>query len=282
MTTLKRTFATLLVLCAASASAHAGKKQKAEAKQHLEKAMTAHQAGNFDEALTELEAAYKLDPDPEDLYALGQVYSKLGKCTEATAYYNKYLAKKKKSPDVANVVDQAINACTPAPGTVVNSTAPEPTPTGTEPTPSTTSSTPTTTEPVPTTTEPATSAPTAAVAPVPPAPGPAADHPWYKDKLGDALVAAGIVSGVAGIVVYSSASSDLDSAEKQTTLAQYQSMVDSAHTDRTISVVLIGGGVALIGAGVVRYMLREHGESHSAVAVAPTHGGGLVTWMGGF
>src|SRR5262252_5705363 len=114
MRTLRLAF---LVVASAAAIAVAGPKQdKAEAKKHTEKATELHKEGKFAEALVELQAAYKLEPKQSDLlYAIGQVYSKMGDCTEAKSHFEQYLAKNKKDKRVATVVQEAIEACKPAP-----------------------------------------------------------------------------------------------------------------------------------------------------------------------
>lgn len=234
------------LVLAVPAVAAADAKAKKQAKAHIESAMKAHGDGNFDVALTELESAYKLDPDPELLYAIGQVHSKLGHCDDAKSYYARY-QQTNKDPAVTGVIDQAIAGCQP--------TAPPPPP------------------PVET---------------PPPAPGPTTSGraPWYRDYVGDALVGAGVIATVVGVVVYSSARSDLDAAEAAPDLPRYQALVDDAHSKRTLSIVLVGGGVALVGAGVAHYVFRGAGRSAEVapapVAISPTRGGGLVTWTGSF
>lgn len=114
-----------------------------------------------------------------------------------------------------------------------------------------------------------------------PAPVAHSSHHWYKDKLGDVLVLAGIGAGVGAIVEYSAARSDLDSAEKASSVSSYDSMVDSAHTERNVSIVFAGASVLLIGSGIVHYMIANHGDEH-AVAAVPTRGGAIVTFSGGF
>jgi uncharacterized membrane protein YidH (DUF202 family) len=106
-------------------------------------------------------------------------------------------------------------------------------------------------------------------------------HPWYRDVVGDVLVVGGVAVAVTGLVVYQSARSDLDAAEKSSMLARYDQLVDDAHGKRTISLVLVGGGVALAGVGLVHYVLHGNRESRG-LAIAPARGGGLVTWSGGF
>jgi hypothetical protein len=47
-----------------------------------------------------------------------------------------------------------------------------------------------------------------------------------------------------------------------------------------VSVLLGIGGVALIGAGVVRFVTHDRGGESRGMALVPTCGGGLVTWGG--
>jgi hypothetical protein len=105
----------VLALSLVATTAAAGPKPdaKKEAKVHIDNATKAHAAGKFDVALAELRAAYKLDPQPDLLYAMGQVYSKLGRCTDATESYEKFRTAKKDDPAIAKVVDEAIAACKP-------------------------------------------------------------------------------------------------------------------------------------------------------------------------
>jgi hypothetical protein len=109
--------------------------------------------------------------------------------------------------------------------------------------------------------------------------------PWYKDKLGDALVLGGVVATVVGLVEYRSALSDLDAAEdasSTTTLARYHELVDNARGKRDTSILFVGAGAALVTAGIVRYVLRGDTTEVRTVGVAPTHGGGVVTYEGSF
>jgi len=275
-----RIAALLVVLLVAPASAFAGKKE--EAKAHITKATKAHKDGRFEEARVELEAAYALDPDPDLLYAIGQVYAKLGKCNEATTYFKRFGATQK-DPKVAKVVDQAIAACKPASEPAANpqpanmpsqdspilptdqpATADKPTSAGDRPTPA--GSRP----------QPFASGATAPMAT-------SQRSPWYKDKLGDGLVLGGIVATVIGVVEYSGALSDLDTAENRastTTLARYNELVDSAHGKRTASVVLVGAGGALITAGIIHYVLHGRATESHAIGVAPARGGGVVSYEG--
>jgi hypothetical protein len=246
--------AVIVLAFATPVTAYADPKQDAEA--HLAKAMEAHGQQNYERAVQELLAASAIDPNPDLLYAIGQVYVKLERCPDAITYYERYL---ETEPPAQAMVDTnaAIESCKAA--------APPPAPEPPPPPPTPTPEPPRESPPIPNDTPPAQS-------------------PWYKDKLGGVLVGTGVVSSIIGVVMYSSAVSDLDAAEVAPSLDRYDELVDGARSKRMVSVVLIGGGVALFGAGVVRYVLRRDPgrESRNNVVVAPLEHGGLVTWMGRF
>jgi tetratricopeptide (TPR) repeat protein len=291
---MRTTHHLLLALSLVSVTAFAGHKQ--DAKKHVDKAMKAHAEGKFDVALTELRAAYKLDPQPDLLYAMGQVYSKLGRCTDATESFEKFRKTKKNDATIGKVVDEAIAACKPADTPFSDSHPAEGSttePAATEPA----KTEPTTTEPAKVETTPAppvetAPAPPVETAPSPPAetaPPPPAEKPptappgpghWYGDVVGDALVTGGIVAIVVSGVEYAGARSSVDDASNAMTLDQYNKSLDDAHGKRTVSLILGGAGVALVAGGLVHYMFHgKHAES--GVAVVPTAGGGMITWSGG-
>jgi len=233
----------IAIVLATPLVAHADAKE--EALVHLGKAMDAHGQNNFELAAKELKLAYELDPNPDFLYAIGQVYVKLERCSDAIPYYQRYLATK---PPAQAMVDtkQAIKTCE-------KQAAPPPPPPEPEPAPVPVASTTTTTA------------------------------PWYKDTVGGALVLTGVASSVIGLVMYGSAVSDLDAAEEAPSLAEYDDLVDRARSRRTYSVLLVGGGLVLIGAGVARYVLRDgEGRETQRVGLVPVDRGGLVTWGGSF
>lgn len=259
---------------------------KVEAKKHMDKGAKAHKAGKFDVALTELQAAYDLDPQPKLLFAIAQVQVKLDNCPGAIENYKKFLASEK-NKQKQSVVKQAIAACndkiaaaTPPPEPIPT---PEPAVAATEPTPNEDAL-------VAPPTVPPQEAPPPAVedAPLPPTrpvgpvdSGGGRGKPWYKDVIGDALVLSGVAAGAGAVFFYSGARGSLDDAEQASTLAEYNDLVDDAKSKRTMSLVFAGGSAVLITAGILRYKLRDKGEARG-VAIAPTVGGGLITWSGGF
>jgi hypothetical protein len=224
---------------------------KAEAKTHIERATELHRTGKAAEALGELVRAYALDPQPQLLYAMGQLHVKLGECTLAITFYERFLSTKP-AAQLAKMANQAIDACRTNP------------PPPFEPAPVQAP----VVEPV---TEP------------PPAPPPVAierraePRPWYGDKLGVGLAGAGVVTGIVGIVMWRGARADRDDADRAATYDEFDSLVDSAHTKQTAALVLGVAGVVLIGAGGAHMWLHQREQ---AVVVSPTAGGAAVSWSG--
>jgi hypothetical protein len=259
-----------------------GARKAKSVKLHMDRAAKAHKAKKFEVALTELEAAYAIDPQTKLLFAIAQVQAKLDRCDGAIENYEKFLASTKDKQQ-QTIVKQAIAACR----TKLVAATPEPEPTPEPPPPPVE---PTVVDPAPRSEPAPEPMPVIDDAP-PPVRSPimgAADTPrsrgatpWYKDVVGDALVIGGVASGALSVVMYLKAKGELDDAERATTLERYEQLVVDAHDHRTYAVIFAGAGVVLLGGGLLRYALHDDGESRG-VALAPTSGGAVVTWSGGF
>jgi hypothetical protein len=264
----------------AQAKPKASAKGAKAAKVHVDKAAKAHKAGDFEAALVELQTAYALDPQPKLLFGIAQVQAKLDNCNDALITYQLYLSKEKDKQKQA-VVKQAMEACKTRLAEAADTIPPtEPADAPPEP--------PLPVEPVD---EPPPPMPQIVDDPPPalprerPSSPPVVEQrssPWYKDVLGDALVLGGVAAGVAASVFYVRARSDLDAAERASTIVDYDQLVERAHDRRNAAVIFASGGAVLIGAGILRYALRDRGGEQRGLAIAPTAGGGLVTWGGGF
>ena len=235
---------------------------KAEAKQHVDRAMELHEQGKFAQALDELKTAFSLDPKPELLYAMGQLHVLLGQCPQATTYYQRYLATKP-DPNTANAAIEAIEVCKTNPPPVA---ADVPAPAGDNP-------------PVP----PVIDKPSSSdnLAPRSPKPEGASERAWYGDYVADALVGGGVAAGLVGIFEYRSAVQDRDRADTATDFQRYVDLVDRAHSQRATAIVFGAVGAALVAAGGLHYVLTDRRARH-AVSIGPSHGGGIVTWTGRF
>jgi tetratricopeptide (TPR) repeat protein len=244
----------LLVVAALAASPHiASADSKAEAKQHVEKAMKLHEEGKLAETLDELKTAYALDPQPDLLYAMGQIHVGLGQCTQAITYYERYLATKP-DPGTANAAKEAIDACKKNPPRVVDDKPPAPESIKPEPKP-----------------EPAMPPPVRETA--------TESAAWYTDIIGDALVALGIVGGVFSAVEYHAATTDRSNADKAATYQAYSDLVDSAKSKQTLAIVAGGAGAALVVGGALHFVIADHSTK---VAVTPAPGGGMLSIAGRF
>jgi tetratricopeptide (TPR) repeat protein len=231
----------LVGLAAAPSAAHAEAKAKVAARARMDKATDLYGKGQYAEAVNELAIAYTLDPQPETLYAMGQLHVQLGSCEQAILFYERFLST---NPDTvaAAAAQEAIDTCLYAPDAIARlKAAPAPKP---------------------------------APKPAPPA--------WYTDKLGAVLLGGGVVLGIAGVVTYTSARSDLDDADAASDYQAHAELVDSAHGKRTFAAVLGVVGVGLAGAGVTRYVLVRRASASASVGLAPAGSGGLVTWSGRF
>ena len=235
----------VVALIALPLVAFAGPKEKKQAQNHIANATEAHQAGKYDVALTELQTAYSLDAQPDLLYAIGQVHVKLGRCDDAIASYEQFLATNPPAEPAA-AATEAIDTCK-AQLAAAQPPPPEPTP---------------------------------PPEPAPPPPPPPEGKPFYTDVIGGALVGAGVVSLVVGGVMYGSAVSTLDDAEAAPTYGEHERLVDDARGKRNIGLVFGAVGVVALGVGVWRYV--SYSSEQSTVAVVPTTTGGMVSWMGRF
>jgi outer membrane biosynthesis protein TonB len=268
-----RTFAIAATLVVAS---QAGAVPRNTVKAHIDKATKAHKEGKFDVALDELKAAYALDPKPDLLFAIAQVYVKLDKCADAITYYERFLAATKDA-QAKQVVAQAIETCktklaaTAPPVAVVEPPPPvEPEPPKLDP------------EPAPATPSPS---PTPAPTPTPFAEvrsTPTKRSAWYLDPVGDALVAGGVAAGVVALVVRGAAQREADEAATASSETAYRDRLDSSETKERLALFLGVTAGALVTGGVVRYVTRSRRQEPTRVGIAPTRDGGVVTVLGRF
>ncbi len=250
----------LLIACAIAAApvvAHAD--DKADAQKHLEAAAAAYKEKRWQVVLDELNKAYALDPKPELHFSIGQVYVKMGRCSDAIVSYEQYIASGPNADNVA-MAREAIDACKAA--AIV---APDPGPVDPQPV-----------EPTP----PPKEEPPPVVTPPPVVAEPAGDR-WYQDKVGVSLVGGGAAFVLAGVVTYALARGTLGDAEDAPTYQEQEDLYSSAKTKRTIAVVFTIAGLAAGGAGAYWYWKKRPAEQRG-IAIVPTTDGGLITWTGGF
>ncbi|HUJ61108.1 MAG TPA: hypothetical protein VLX92_21540 [Kofleriaceae bacterium] len=228
------------------------RKVRAEARSHYLRAVTLYERRKYIEALAELAAADAKDPEPDWQWAIAKVRAAADECGGAIVGYQQYLENKLDKGSIA-AANAAIAECT--------ARLPPPRAREPEPTPAVRPTTPPAHEPEP--------APVLAVHATAP-------HHWYGDTLGDGLVASGLVSGITGIVLYRAALSDRDAADHATAIASYARDLDDARRDRTYALVAGGVGIALVTAGVVRFVLHDR----ERLSIAPAPGGATLSLAG--
>jgi tetratricopeptide (TPR) repeat protein len=263
-----------LVIAALLVASSAGAVPRNTVKAHIDKATKAHAEGKFDVALEELEAAYALDPKPDLLFAIGQVYAKLDNCTAAITYYEKFAATTKDA-QAKQVVTQAIDACKTKLAAAEPKPEPKPEPVS-EPEPPKVEPTP----------APAPQMPVRRDEPVvfaQPRSTPTGRSPWYKDPIGDALVGGGIAAGVVALVMRSGAQSEADKAVAPgASENDYRDHSDKADSKETLALVFGVAAGALVTGGIVRYVTRSKKQEATRVGIAPATSGGLITVLGRF
>lgn len=243
----------IVVMIVAIAPTHVLADPKADAQEHVERAQQHFKAERVQEALTELETAYQLDPDPSLLYAIGTALAKLGRCTDAKERYERFLAANPADRYAAQA-RQAMSECKPA----LDESTPKP-------------------KAVPD----KIAGPVATPAPTPP-PAQATSRPWYGLKLGWALVGAGAGAAIASGILYGSASNDFDASEQAPTYDDASDLVDSGKRKHLYSMVAGGSALGLMAAGVCYFMFVGRHTESDAVSIVPTPSGAAVAWTGRF
>jgi len=269
-----------VVLALLASTAFADAKQEKRAKRHLTKATQAYQAGRYEEARKEFTLVYSIDPQPQILFALGQVNVKLGKCDAAVPFLEKYLETK---PDEAQTAaaNEALAACGKAKveEPEIEMDAPKTEPAG----PPAAQAVDDSDLPPGITSPPPKPRPVAAAKPAATTTAAASgsgEQPWYKEPVGMALVGGGAVALIGGGVLYQLARGKLDDAARTPGYENAIGLVDDAHRLRTYSLVSAGVGLALLGGGGYYFYRRNGREARITALSAPR--GAMVGIAGRF
>ncbi len=215
---------------------------KPEAQLRFDEGSRLYAAGQMVEAAAAFEAGYAIDPRPEFQYSLGQVYRRMGDCVRALVAYQLFLDSSPPAQAAERAhANQARCRETMAlrPGQLP--VAPPPI------------------APRVLATTPAVTVQRIAVR-----------DPWYRDWLGDALTGVGAIALVAGGVSWGLGARARDDANAASTLEDFIEQRDAAARHRTIAIVGVSAGAALITAGMVRYVLRPTRIREVAVSVDAT------------
>src|SRR5262245_22970381 len=103
VTFLDQSMRALCVLLVVSACAPAVTYDLSQARDHYRKGTSAYEVGDYDEAIREFAAAYKLKSDPVILFNLGQSHRLAGHSEDALRSYRVYLSRVPNAPNRAEV-----------------------------------------------------------------------------------------------------------------------------------------------------------------------------------
>ncbi len=234
-----------------------------EAQAHLDSALKAYAAKDYDGAVREFQLAYDIDPSPHLLYAMAQADRLANQCGEAIDLYKRYLAAKQ----IASCAPAERATCEAQISAAHNGIAlceaalKQASPPPSEPAPAPAPEKPAPAAPPP---------PVVATAPVATivATGPQ-ETPWYKDPLGDGLTAGGVVGIGVGIGFLVMASSSQSAANTATLRNDFVHDLDQATLDRRVGAVALVAGAALVAGGIYVYVrhARVATDGHS-IAIA--------------
>jgi tetratricopeptide (TPR) repeat protein len=196
----------------------------------LERIRKGYEQGDYATVRKELLAAYDEKPDPQLLFALGQVELNLGNYVAAIGYYEKFIATNPSEEQVA-LAQQAIGAAR------MRIAAPDPV-----------------TQPVP----------------EPPAPPAEPERPrvpprqWHLEDTG--LVALGTTAVLVGggLLLYSHRLGNDTSGS----LSAYDERLDQARTMRWTGIGVASAGAVVIGVTLLRWRLRPDGDGSADLAAS--------------
>jgi hypothetical protein len=265
----------LVAVLAARGAAAETSRLKPEAQTHLDAALKAYEAKDYDAAIREFERAYQIDPNPNLLYATAQAYRFANRCGQALPLYRRYLELKQATcahaPDREVCEAQVVAATTgislceaamPLPPTVEPPAKPAPAP---EPPRSPASEAPGATAPL---------APPAATAVAEPR-----ATPWYRDPLGGALTAGGVVGIGVGVAYFVMAGKSAQAAKTATLRDDFLRALDDTTQRRRVGATATAIGAALAIGGVVVYVRHDRRGTRRVVGATDGRSLYLAGWF---
>ena len=223
----------------------------AKARELFKQGIDQYKAKEYDKAAATLAKSYEMDPKPDALFAQAQAERLAGKCREATVHYHQLLETTQDLPTIKAVqANLALCGKEPEPPPVVVAPKPEDN--------------------------------TPAPAPQPPqiiTKTVVRDVP-HSDTLATVLFAGGMLAVGGGVGLYIASNGALDDAKHARTLDDHEKFTDRAKSERTLSFITGGVGLAMITVAIVKWSAGGPSESRATndVAVTPTSGGGMVTF----
>jgi tetratricopeptide (TPR) repeat protein len=209
----------------------------------LERIRKAYEQGDYASVRRELLAAHDEKPDPQLLFALGQVELNLGNYEAAIGFYERFIATNPSEEQIA-LAQQAIGAARMR------------------------LATPPVTEPVP--------APPA----LPPPPAPERPHVpprrWYREDTGFAALGTAAVLVGGGLLYYSHRLGNDTSGN----LSEYDDRLEQARLTRWTGAGVAAAGAVVIGVTLLRWRLRPDGDGGADLTASIAPGAATFAFTG--
>lgn len=255
----------LITVVVGAMSSPADADPESPADDHLATGLAHYEAREFEQAIAEFHAGYKLTQAPEFLFALGQAERLSGDCASALVYYERFLFTEPPERQVraARMHKQRCEvALASRPGqrgrirpSVARAAR--------------------TARAV----RAARAARPLSLSGLEPAAQPQALAPWYHDAVGGSLLGTAAVSVAAGVYLLQSSSMAVDKATMAFTYSEYDMSLAQARQQRTWGLVSLAAGSALLTGAVYRFVDQR---ARRELMVAPQHGGVAVSVGGRF
>ena len=218
-----------------------------EARELAAQAQEAIVAEDYEAALSAIDRAYAMDPDPLYLYGRAQAKRLLGRCAEAIDDYQAFL-EADIPPAAADDARMNIRRCREAEAEREAPPAREP-------------------ETAPEVSQPVAPKPE----PLPqPEPVPQDDRPWYRDPVAPVLVGIGAAAVVAGAVMYGVAVSGLRNPERSMDEADYDAAIAPRQRLGYAGIGVGAAGALLVVGGGLRWgLVRRRDRTTVAVGLRP-------------
>lgn len=243
-------FAISLTLAAAPRVHAQSAPVSAEAKAHLDRALTEFAAERYGAAAIEFQAAYASEPRREILFAWAQAERLRGACSDAITLYRQFL---NLSPpeDEADKARALLARCEAAESEKKAATQRQAGPDETR------TSEPLSTEPQP---------PAAQVTV-------GGQRAWYQDTLGDVLLGSGIaVAGLGtGLILHARSR-----ANDATRYSEFEKQAEAADKQYRIGLVAVVAGGALVGLGVTRFLWASRSEAAQTTLAVDVNSSGII------
>jgi tetratricopeptide (TPR) repeat protein len=235
---------------------------------YLARGLAHYRAGEFEKAIKAFLAGYKIEPQREFLFALGQAERRSGDCASALSYYRRFIAT---TPPARQ--EQAarlhIQNCEKAlvsgpvagdrpPARALRRTAPR-------------------------VERDRRGRAVVAVAPQP-APSAPSASPWYHDMPGGILLGTGTAAVLAGAGFMVASETARDRAGWAATYPEYDLEVSSARRYRLWGIAAMSAGTAVVAGAIYRYHRRSRQRSRETreIGISPSSGGLTISLGGRF